>query len=92
MNQTATGMLLLVIVTGLVLIIFACLYYLWLKTKKLEVLARNSRPIQALEGRADICGYAGKKLYEVLQAKNEGEHRPALSIQSEVAQVYAFGF
>ena len=85
MNQTAIGMLLLFIVTGLVLIIFACLYYLWLKTKKLEVLARKSRPTQALEGRADICGYAGKELYEVLQAKNESSE-----IIEEIKKGYIF--
>lgn len=85
MNQTAVGMLLLVIATALVLIIFACLHYLWLKTKKLEALAKKSGPAQALTGRADICGYAGKELYEVLQAKRE-----SAEILEEIKRGYIF--
>lgn len=85
MNQTAIGMLLLFIAIALVLIIFACLYYLWLKTKKLEALAKKSGSVQALAGRADICGYAGKELYEVLQAKKESPE-----IIEEIKKGYIF--
>lgn len=85
MNQTAIGILLLVIATALVLIIFACLYYLWLKTKKLEALAKRSVAGQTSTGRANICGYAGKELYEVLQGKKESPE-----IIAEIKKGYIF--
>ena len=72
MNQTAVEALLLVIVAAILVIIFSCLYYLWNKTRKLELLARKasiSQPPSSALG--NICGYAGKELYEVLRDRKD---------------------
>ena len=72
MNQTAVEALLLVIVTAILVIIFSCLYYLWNKTRKLELLARKaSIPQPPSSGLGNICGYAGKELYEVLRDRKD---------------------
>jgi len=89
MNQTAVGALLLVIVATLLVIIFSCLYYLWNKTKKLEVLAKKASLPQAPQapssGLGHICGYAGKELYEVLRNKKETPE-----IIEEIKKSYVF--
>ena len=72
MNQTAVEALLLVIVAAILVIIFSCLYYLWNKTRKLELLARKaSIPQPPSSGLGNICGYAGKELYEVLRDRKD---------------------
>ena len=72
MNQTAVEALLLVIVTAILVIIFSCLYYLWNKTRKLELLAKKaSIPQPPSSGLGNICGYAGKELYEVLRDRKD---------------------
>ena len=72
MNQTAVEALLLVIVTAILVIIFSCLYYLWNKTRKLEWLAKKaSIPQPPSSGLGNICGYAGKELYEVLRDRKD---------------------
>ena len=72
MNQTAVEALLLVIVAAILVIIFSCLYYLWNKTRKLELLARKaSIPQPPPSGLGNICGYAGKELYEVLRDRKD---------------------
>ena len=72
MNQTAVEALLLVIVAAILVIIFSCLYYLWNKTRKLELLARKaSIPQTPSSGLGNICGYAGKELYEVLRDRKD---------------------
>ncbi len=72
MNQTAVEALLLVIVAAILVIIFSCLYYLWNKTRKLELLAKKaSIPQPPSSGLGNICGYAGKELYEVLRDRKD---------------------
>ena len=72
MSQTMVGGALLLVVLTILLIIFACLYYLWSKTKQLEALAKNaSKPKIQRSGTGTILGYAGNSLYEVL--KNQGD-------------------
>ena len=72
MNQTAVEALLLVIVAAILVIIFSCLYYLWNKTRKLELLAKKaSIPQPPSSGVGNICGYAGKDLYEVLRDRKD---------------------
>ena len=72
MNQTAVEALLLVIVAAILVIIFSCLYYLWNKTRKLEWLAKKaSIPQPPSSGLGNICGYAGKELYEVLRDRKD---------------------
>ena len=72
MNQTAVEALLLVIVAAILVIIFSCLYYLWNKTRKLELLAKKaSLPQPPSSGLGNICGYAGKELYEVLRDRKD---------------------
>ena len=72
MNQTAVEALLLVIVAAILVIIFSCLYYLWNKTRKLELLAKKaSIPQPPTSGLGNICGYAGKELYEVLRDRKD---------------------
>ena len=72
MNQTAVESLLLVIVAAILVIIFSCLYYLWNKTRKLEFLAKKaSVPQPPPSGLGNICGYAGKELYEVLRDRKD---------------------
>ena len=72
MNQAAVGALLLIVVSALLVIIFSCLYYLWNKTKTLELLAKKaSTPQPPTSGLGHICGYAGKELYEVLRDRKE---------------------
>jgi len=41
MDQATIAVFLLIIVTALIIVIFSCLYYLWGKTTKLEVLAKK---------------------------------------------------
>ena len=72
MTQTAVSSVLLVIVLVLLVIIFSCLYYLWDKTRKLELLtikSANSKPVHQTNGH--ICGYAGKELFDVLRDRKE---------------------
>ena len=72
MSQTTIGTLLVVIVATILVIIFSCLYYLWNKTKKLEILAKKASVPQSQSiGSGNICGYAGKDLYEVLRDRKE---------------------
>ena len=72
MNQTAVEALLLVIVAAILVIIFPCLYYLWNKTRKLELLAKKaSIPQPPSSGLGNICGYAGRELYEVLRDRKD---------------------
>ena len=86
MSQTAVGSLLLLVVAALLVIIFSCLYYLWNKTKKLELLAsKASIPQPSPSGLGDICGYAGKELYEVLRDRKE-----APELIEEMKKSYVF--
>ena len=86
MNQTAVGALLLVIVAAILVIIFSCLYYLWNKTKKLEMLARKaSIPQPPSSGLGNICGYAGKELYEVLR-----DRKDTPELIEEIKESYVF--
>jgi len=72
MSQTTVRTLLVVIVASIIVIIFSCLYYLWNKTRNLEILAKKvSVPRSPSIGSGNICGYAGKNLYEVLRDRKE---------------------
>ena len=86
MNQTAVEALLLVIVAAILVIIFSCLYYLWNKTRKLELLAKKaSIPQPPSSGLGNICGYAGKELYEVLR-----DRKDTPELIEEIKESYVF--
>lgn len=86
MSQTMVGGALLLVVLTILLIIFACLYYLWSKTKQLEALAKNaSKPKIQRSGTGTILGYAGNSLYEVL--KNQGDSPERIE---EIKKSYVF--
>jgi len=86
MSQTMAGGALLIVVLTILLIIFLCLYYLWSKTKQLEVLAKKASlpPVQR-SGTGNILGYAARSLYEVL--KNQGDTPERIE---EIKKSYAF--
>jgi len=71
MDQATIAVFLLIIVTALIIVIFSCLYYLWGKTTKLEVLAKKNLSNVPHAARGSIYGYAGKELFEMLKGRNE---------------------
>ena len=76
MSQSLVGGALLGLMGMLILIIFACLYYLWSKTRHLERLAKRAQ-LQSSQPTAtgSILGYSGNDLYEVLKDQSDTPER-----------------
>jgi hypothetical protein len=76
MSQSLVGGALLGLMGMLIFIIFACLYYLWSKTRQLERLAKRTQ-LQAAQPTAtgSILGYSGNDLYEVLKDQSDTPER-----------------
>lgn len=76
MSQSLVGGALLGLMGMLILIIFACLYYLWSKTRQLERLAKRTQSqVPQPTATGSILGYAGSDLYEVLRDQSDTPER-----------------